>query len=446
LLQRGVSADTIFQELLADGLDHILEDCFCKKVATIPEAGVSPEHARLVFYHIDASGIRRRNFLRVVEVYYRCIKDIAITTDFEIGAGKTIRKIETNEYVEVIDGPRSDEKLSLLRIKGKAMRDGTIGWMSLQGNQGTSFLKKVDKPCYACAMDVPLDRDFETDSSAPIRKLRAGEVVEHVEGPREETFLPVNLAKVKAVSDGAVGWIVVQDKHGVNAELCKTFVCSRSIAMTDKPDIATCEAVRKLDVDEVIEVLEGPLEQKGPGTTRLLGKAVRDGSSGWITVKGNAGTVYAVESMKHYAIRKAVALKKQIGGEAMRTLDVGEVVMITEGPREDRLPPISKLKVRAIMDNVIGWVTVKGQNLTPWTQRYTCVGATVMQATREIKNAPQIRRLQKGEVVELLDGPLFEGGDTSVLRIRARAEKDGAEGWVTLRGNQGKAILESIPP
>ena len=46
-----------------------------------------------------ATGFRRRAFLGMVERYYECVKDIAITTDFDIRAGSnsTLRKVEASE-------------------------------------------------------------------------------------------------------------------------------------------------------------------------------------------------------------------------------------------------------------------------------------------------------------------------------------------------------------
>jgi len=66
---------------------------------------------------------------------------------------------------------------------------------------------------------------------------------------------------------------------------------------------------------------------------------------------------------------------------------------------------------------------------------------TVITESCAIKDSKTLRRLEKGEVVEILEGPLKE--DTvGVVRVRATAMKDELEGWITLEGNQGTIFLE----
>jgi len=33
--------------------------------------------------------------------------------------------------------------------------------------------------------------------------------------------------------------------------------------------------------------------------------------------------------------------------------------------------------------------------------------------------------------------------ENNIMRIRARADSDGAEGWITIRGNKGTAFLKA---
>ena len=58
---------------------------------------------------------------------------------------------------------------------------------------------------------------------------------------------------------------------------------------------------------ETIEVLEGPrVDQKG--VTRIRGKALGDGATGWMSVKGNQGIPFFRES-ESYAAHVAVLVK-----------------------------------------------------------------------------------------------------------------------------------------
>merc|ERR1712232_306688 len=51
----------------------------------------------------------------------------------------------------------------------------------------------------------------------------------------------------------------------------------------------------------------------------------------------------------------------------------------------------------------------------------------------------QLRQLEAGEYVEVLEGP---GKEDTVKRVRARATKDGLEGWVAYSCGDGSPLLE----
>jgi len=58
-----------------------------------------------------------------------------------------------------------------------------------------------------------------------------------------------------------------------------------------------------------------------------------------------------------------------------------------------------------------------------------------------IADGQTLRRLEVGEVVEVLSSPAADG-DTEVMRAKCRATKDGVEGWVSISGNQGSVFLQ----
>merc|ERR1712176_326861 len=127
------------------------------------------------------------------------------------------------------------------------------------------------------------------------------EILELIEGPKKEELPDIKRAKVKASKDNAIGWLTLVDKQGtVYAEANqKLYVCTQSIAMTDVQDIKSCKVVRKLAVGEFFEVSGEIAVDKEASVSRIEGKALKDGKSGWITLKGNAGTVYAEQTTKY---------------------------------------------------------------------------------------------------------------------------------------------------
>jgi len=277
-----------------------------------------------------------------------------------------------------------------------------------------------------------------------LRKLAEDEVLELIEGPRKEVFAPGVRVKGKANSDGALGWFTAKDKSGtIFAEAdSKYFACISSVAMTDNQDIKDCKVLRKLAVGELFTVEEGPTEQADAGITRIKGKSLKDEQVGWITVKGNAGTVYAEASNKHFCVLRDVPLTKKFPssnpGEEVRMLLKGEAMQALEPPKEETFPAEVRIKVKATSDNVVGWMTMKNNNVKPWTPYYKCKAAAPVHDT--LAGATELRQAAVGEVFELLEGPTKDG---DVLRMRARAEKDGVLGWVTIKDAEGKHFFES---
>jgi len=314
----------------------------------------------------------------------------------------------------------------------------------VKGNQGTPYLQEVEKPCYLCVADCALDSEFKEGST--IRTLKAEEIIELIEGPRKESMPSASRIRVKAVSDDAQGWCTVTDKRGASiSELSKThYTCTSSVAMTDELDIKNSNVVKKLPVGELLLLLEGPTEESA-GISRIKVRSAVDNKEGWLTVKGNAGTVYAEKSSKHYTVLQETELHKEFPSdcsEVIRTLQSDELLIVLEGPKTEAFPPEIRVKGRAMSDGAAGWATVSPKNLRIWSPYYTCLQPSDLQATLQVADAEAVRSLAVGEVLELIDGPSADA-DSKLMRMKGRALKDGAIGWVTLKDSEGKKLFES---
>jgi len=56
---------------------------------------------------------------------------------------ETLRHIEVDELIELLEGPREETEVGVLRLKGRAEKDGTIGWVTIAGNQGKRFMECI---------------------------------------------------------------------------------------------------------------------------------------------------------------------------------------------------------------------------------------------------------------------------------------------------------------
>jgi len=295
--------------------------------------------------------------------------------------------------------------------------------------------------------DIALEKEFKSGGEEGLlRTLKVEEVLELLEGPKKETYEPVLRVKGKASKDDALGWFTARDKTGtVFAEADgKYYNCVASVALTDSQDIKECKVLRKLAKDELFLVEQEPSVDEGTGLTRVLGKTLKDDLSGWVTLKGNAGTAYAEPSTKHYSVLRDVPLtKKQPSkepGEEVRMLTKGEAMLALEGPKQETVAAETRIKVKAVSDNQVGWITMKTEVVKPWTPFYKCKVATPVHETlAHGEGTTVVRQTAVNEVFELMEGPTTEGNE---IRMKARAEQDGVMGWVTIKDGDGKRMFE----
>jgi len=276
-----------------------------------------------------------------------------------------------------------------------------------------------------------------------VRSLRPGEVVEVLEGPRQEVLGNALRARGKVELDGATGWFTIKNKQG---EECakqgkSTFTCISGIALTSDRNIKDCKVLRKLDKGEELLVLEGPIQDEGAGVTRIRARAPKDNMEGWVTTKGNAGSLYAEETGRTYMVSASMPLQSVFQSDNasdIRVLAEGETIELLEGPKEEKSSSTSRVYVRAITDGKTGWVTVRKDTMRMWSPNYRCMSASEMSS--DLKASKKVRDVDVNEIVELIEGPTEDA--KGVLRLKCSAEKDGSIGWMTIFTSEGKLILE----
>lgn len=262
------------------------------------------------------------------------------------------------------------------------MSDNEVGWISVRGNQGTPYLKEACKPYYRCAtaVSVPLERKIVTGGlRGVVRLLAAEEVLEVLEGPRKDASENALRVKCRAIKDGAVGWFTLKARDGqVSAEKGSMFyLCKIPIAMTDRREIREGKSIRKLDAGELCLALdEDPVHDAAASVTRIRCRAMSDKLEGWITLKGSAGSIFAEVTSRFYIATRSTQLQH-----------------------------------------------------TPWEGTYSKEGSSSCAGS----GSGALRLLDAEEVVEITEGPREEV-QAEATRLKVRAARDGAVGWVTLDG------------
>jgi len=305
--------------------------------------------------------LKRSGFAKALQEFFSCIKPTAITEKLSIEGSATLRKLEQGEVFEVLEGPSEDAASKVSRVRGRALKDGVTGWVSVRSNHGVTFLKPTEKPFLRVAKETVMHKQFDT-ASPEVTKLQQDEVLELLEGPREEAVGSEVILKGSVSTDGAVGWITLKDAKGtIFASLSKSlYVCKSTIAMTDNFDIRACKVVRKVDIGEALEMIGGQSEKEDSKIEikRLQFRAMRDGKEGWVTLKGNQGTVFAEASKTHYIVAKDLDLREGVAKDStvIRQLKAGEAFEGKEEPQEEK--PDAKLGVctRALSNSKQGWI------------------------------------------------------------------------------------------
>lgn len=437
----GKSNDELFAEMASPEEERISAEAMQKRLLALEGVGLKLEHAALICRQVGVDGIGKFAFLRFMQRFYVVMKSSVITNEFDIESSKVMRKLDVDEIVELMDGPRKDEKVGLTRIQARCLRDNAVGWISVKGNQGTSFLEETEKPYYVCSAGMALDMDAKGKSEEPVRTLLAGEVVELVEGPLKERLQPNTRARGKAPSDGATGWVTVVSSRGATyLEEGRFFTCTAAVPLTDELDANEAKVLKQLVPGEVIAAVdEEPAEDDG--VMRMKARTLKDELEGWVTMKSQTGQPYVTASSKYYTALEEVPVQRSLDATSAATARVlakGEVFQILEGPKEESSVLSRRAKVKAIADGSTGWITL-GVQTPDWVPYYTCRKAAPMHTSISLDGATEVRELAVGEEVELLDGPKAEG---DVLRLRGRAKSDGATGWVTIRSDDAGVALE----
>jgi len=227
-------------------------------------------------------------------------------------------------------------------------------------------------------------------------------------------------------------------------------ICVKKIGITDLFDISKGKTARLIDVDEVVEVLEGPTRDDSLGITRVRAKALNDGVTGWVTLKGKSGTVFLKDTVKPflYCVAKVPLEEEELhrdGSAAVRTLKPDEVLEVLEGPREAKIGASLRCRGKACRDGAEGWFTVKdsagADNATLDTKYLVCLQAVAITDVQDIKACKVVKKLTAGEALRCLEDP-FTCPSTGATRVRATSVKDQTEGWVTIKGNQGKVYAK----
>lgn len=214
--KQALTPDTFFASLAKDKSDKITEEEFVEFFERLEDCPLERAKLQVLFEHLDGYGdghLPKEPFLRLVRLYYKVAKETVMTKELGIKESKTIRRVEAGEVLEVHDGPMKDESVGVIRIKGRAVQDGSVGWLSMVGNNGSVFLEECTGTCKVL-QEVPLTSQLDVDGASTLCWLRPGMVVEVLDFDEKLEGSEEVRMRVQVIGEPAKGWVTKTSSDG----------------------------------------------------------------------------------------------------------------------------------------------------------------------------------------------------------------------------------------
>merc|ERR1719183_2092808 len=201
----------LFMELSEGSGEVSLEqtsDFILRRNPELPE-----DKVKFAFRRLAPHGLGLRSFIGLLARFMKVVKDVTITDDIDIQKAKKLRKLDNGELVEILGDLKEDGSgLGLSRAPCRAVRDNTSGWVTVKGGAGGDYLEQASKPLLWCKAGVSL-KPKQTGGKA-IRDVKPGEVLELLEGPKNEHVGSDKRVRGIACHEDSAGWLQVAGKDG----------------------------------------------------------------------------------------------------------------------------------------------------------------------------------------------------------------------------------------
>lgn len=159
---------------------------------------------RLFAYLCSGPSLSQDAFLRLAAVCYRVVKESPMTTQASVSReSKTVRRLAENEVVEVYEGPIKDDK-GITRVKCCAVKDGNVGWVTVEGNSNNVFLEAGGGE-YQATCATTLTASVEVSSDV-VGDLKAGDKVDVFEWDKKDESTGAIRMRVSVQGQASSGW------------------------------------------------------------------------------------------------------------------------------------------------------------------------------------------------------------------------------------------------
>merc|ERR1712190_11255 len=218
---------------------------------------------------------------------YKCTEAIAMTDVADFANCNMVRRIDTGEALELLKDQVFKPGEGGSRKRFRACRDGAEGWVTVQGSQGTVYVRQAPKH-YICTQASPVHAGLGAES-AVVKVLMPGEAFAAFEEPKEVAGgEKLTTWSVRAVVDGKEGWVTSSASQQVQPwsaryKVLKTVPLTKGFPANEAAEVI--EVLRLLEPNELVDVTEQPTIDSSSGQLRARCVAVTDKAAGWVSIR-----------------------------------------------------------------------------------------------------------------------------------------------------------------
>jgi len=289
-----------------------------------------------------------------------------IFQDFDKNKDGTVDEKEFLQFFETADKdvkeledllPSGDKA-----VDGDAKEEGTDGALKDESNTAKDDDGKEE---------VPKSENGEDDKSIKEAATKNGETSEKVD---------LNAETISRL----FGYLDEEGEGCLSKEMFMRLIrlymkVVKETVMTAEMSIKDSKAMRRLELDEVVEVLQGPMKDDTVDVHRIRARVMTDGTEGFVTIAGNHGTMFLKEGGSLFKVLKETILTESFELDAdkessrklkdtTRKLKEGELLEVHEWPRKEEKSGLIRMKAKARSDGVVGWITTTGNTGTVFVE------------------------------------------------------------------------------
>merc|ERR1712151_537480 len=137
----------------------------------------------------------------------------------------------------------------------------------------------------------------------------------------------------------------------------------KDTVMTSQLSVKESQTLRRLEIGEVVEVIEAPEKETAMEVMRAKCRAMQDDVEGYITLVGNHGSTFLEDGGSLFKVVKETVLTQELtldGAGPTKKLKEGEIVQVREWAKKEETSGLMRMKCKVKSTGAVGYATTVG--------------------------------------------------------------------------------------